>query len=399
MNTNLDDLLNSEFYWFTGVIEDIADPMELGRVRVRCIGYHGSSIAQTPTSSLPWAMVMMPVTSASMSGIGQSATGLLPGCWVIGFFRDGGSAQDPIVLGTIPSVSWGALASKGFSDPTGEHPTHPGNPDIPIDATHSYTQSPAYAAKTALRRTKIETAVPPSVATVLPDSTEYDYTRATWDNLDPKDVIGPIYPRNNAYRSQSGHLIEIDDTPMKERIGQMHMSGTFRDVVANGDENVTIVGDRYSVTVGSDYVYVKGSVNLTVDGDVRTLVKGNYFLEVEGDKCEYIKGNRISKIGGSDAIEISNDHSLNVGGQSNLLIGSTSNWTFNGASTQKFSGTLTVDAAGNISITAPTVAITGAVTASSTIVAATNVTGGGISLNSHIHGGVLAGGSTTSGPQ
>ena len=28
------------FIWFVGVVEDRADPQKLGRVRVRCLGYH-----------------------------------------------------------------------------------------------------------------------------------------------------------------------------------------------------------------------------------------------------------------------------------------------------------------------------------------------------------------------
>ena len=106
-----DNFISKHFAWFTGVVEDIYDPMQMGRVRVRCFGYHTADKSQIPTEDLPWALVMMPVTSASMSGIGQSATGILQGSWVIGFFRDGPSAQDPIVLGTIP-----ALTPKGDSE-------------------------------------------------------------------------------------------------------------------------------------------------------------------------------------------------------------------------------------------------------------------------------------------
>jgi len=63
------------FSWFTGVIEDINDPMEMGRYRVRCFGYHNDDKSKDkgiPTEDLPWAMTMLPVTSASISGIGQS---------------------------------------------------------------------------------------------------------------------------------------------------------------------------------------------------------------------------------------------------------------------------------------------------------------------------------------
>ena len=67
---------DTAFRWFTGVVEDINDPSEMGRVRVRCFGYHSADRNEIPTTSLPFAHVMMPITSASCSGIGESATGI-----------------------------------------------------------------------------------------------------------------------------------------------------------------------------------------------------------------------------------------------------------------------------------------------------------------------------------
>ena len=70
------------FTWFQGVIEDHNDPEQLGRVKVRCLGIHTEDKETLPTDDLPWAMVMMPTTSASVSQIGEqivnSMTHLLP---------------------------------------------------------------------------------------------------------------------------------------------------------------------------------------------------------------------------------------------------------------------------------------------------------------------------------
>jgi hypothetical protein len=88
-------------FWFAGVIESIQDPAMQGRVQARCIGYHPDSKSLVPTADLPWAHVMLPTTSAGVSGIGATH-GLVEGSWVIGFFSDGRSAQQPIVIGTIP---------------------------------------------------------------------------------------------------------------------------------------------------------------------------------------------------------------------------------------------------------------------------------------------------------
>ena len=65
------------FQFFLGVVEDRDDPMRLGRCRVRCHGIHSEDRGEIPTGSLPWAMPIMPYNSASLSGIGQSPTGII----------------------------------------------------------------------------------------------------------------------------------------------------------------------------------------------------------------------------------------------------------------------------------------------------------------------------------
>ena len=100
------------FQWFVGVVEDRQDPKTLGRLRVRCLGYHTEDLIKLPTSDLPWAHVMNPITSATVSGIGQSPLGAVEGSWVVGFFQDGGDAQQPIIIGTLPGVP-STLPTKG----------------------------------------------------------------------------------------------------------------------------------------------------------------------------------------------------------------------------------------------------------------------------------------------
>jgi hypothetical protein len=84
-----------------GVVEDIKDPLEAGRIRVRIFGLHTDDTNLIPTDSLPWAMCLTPIQSASISGIGISPTGILPGTWVGIDFMDS-DEQYPIVVGTIP---------------------------------------------------------------------------------------------------------------------------------------------------------------------------------------------------------------------------------------------------------------------------------------------------------
>lgn len=103
------------FSWFVGVVEDTADPMTLGRVKVRCFGFHTQDRGAIPTTALPWATVVQPTTSASTSGIGWSPNGLEADSWVIGFFADGEEAQYPIVIGTLPRVHRGAATNDPYA--------------------------------------------------------------------------------------------------------------------------------------------------------------------------------------------------------------------------------------------------------------------------------------------
>jgi len=110
------------FIWFIGVVEDRNDPLELGRVRVRCLGYHTDDLSAIPTSSLPWAHVMHPTTDPSMHGMGTTPSFLVEGGYVCGFFRDVGEHQQPVVIGTLPGIPESSggkenTYSKGFNDP------------------------------------------------------------------------------------------------------------------------------------------------------------------------------------------------------------------------------------------------------------------------------------------
>ena len=122
------------FVWFVGVVEDRNDPSALGRVRVRCLGYHSADLAELPTTDLPWAHVMHPVTDPCMHGMGNTPSFLVEGSYVVGFFRDPEKLQ-LVIMGTLPGVPESeADPSSGFNDPRGIYPKDDGE-------THSLGES------------------------------------------------------------------------------------------------------------------------------------------------------------------------------------------------------------------------------------------------------------------
>jgi len=97
-----DFLGKNNFIWFNGVVEDRQDPQKLGRLRVRCVGIHTDNKDDLPTSDLPWSQLIHPITSSGISGLGSSPGFVVEGTWVFGYFRDGYTMQEPMVIGTMP---------------------------------------------------------------------------------------------------------------------------------------------------------------------------------------------------------------------------------------------------------------------------------------------------------
>ncbi|WLW36856.1 baseplate hub subunit tail lysozyme [Synechococcus phage S-8S29] len=93
------------FTWWIGEVEFNKDPMELGRVKVRVLGYYtnvrGGTTADLPTDYLPWATVLQHTSQPGNDGQGESSGQLQPGAIVMGFFMDGENAQMPVVIGVM----------------------------------------------------------------------------------------------------------------------------------------------------------------------------------------------------------------------------------------------------------------------------------------------------------
>jgi hypothetical protein len=84
--------------WF-GIVTNVMDPHQSGRVQVRVFGRHDDRV-NIPDADLPWAQVTQPTTSAGRGRIGTAPVGLVVGSRVFGFWRDT-DQQYPLVIGSI----------------------------------------------------------------------------------------------------------------------------------------------------------------------------------------------------------------------------------------------------------------------------------------------------------
>lgn len=375
------------FIWFVGVVEDRMDPKHMGRVRVRCLGWHNPSTDEDegiPTEDLPWASIMQPVTSTSISGIGTSP-GLIEGTWVVGFFRDGDSAQEPIIMGTLPGrpedvdnelegdgftdrrtenkklfdrqltlkesprkieevdtkeinkgfgLKWkeeknGTMSEK-FGDPVppdGMSPNYPRdtNPAGPIKSTEDsdyeserYNDVSLLATNTnktvsdvigsstpiGIKFNELDVMVP-TVIPQWPQSPEWkpdkhdkvieedapakkyveevggqeaqdDFVgRNEYIWNEPKTKYETVYPFNRVHESESGHILEIDDTPARERLHWMHRVGTFIEMHPNGDCVTKIMGSDYKIVLRDEHIHIEGGSKITIDKGCKILVNAD----------------------------------------------------------------------------------------------------------------------------
>ena len=112
---------NTRFYgdnvrFGIGVVEDIDDPLKAGRARVRVYGIHSPFQEELPITDLPWSQVMMPNTSASISGEGDTPQ-LTRGSQVFGFFLDSNTYQQFLIVGTMVGFSGRTVVQRDLDPP------------------------------------------------------------------------------------------------------------------------------------------------------------------------------------------------------------------------------------------------------------------------------------------
>ena len=317
-----------------GIVEDINDPEQLGRARVRVFGLHSHSLADIPTEDLPWASVLQPTTSAANSGVGTSPR-LLPGTLVMLTFTDA-DKQFPIVLGTLPSelkstfmnVEGEEVARQadgyGFQDPAKQYPKTQmyGENDINrLAKPETYFNHPSYINRTSNRLTGLLTANAPVLSSIAEAKQAFEgylTTEGTFDEPVIMDGQEPVYPSNQVRESAMGIVEEWDDANTRKH--SYHPSGTYEEIIADGSRTLKVVGLGTEIYIEGRNLYITGDWNVTVTGDKRELVQGNYILEVGGDMSIETQGMKQEKVAFDSYQEIGGNQIENIGGNRTTTI-------------------------------------------------------------------------------
>jgi hypothetical protein len=446
------------FVWWQGVVEDRHDPLYLGRCRVRILGWHTEDKTDMPTESLPWAYPVQPITSAAQTGVGISPTGPVEGTWVVGFYRDGEQAQEPVFFGTlggIPEVP--GEINVGFNDPRADtiefHPdlekgpykkkdagnkltfsrSAPNIPYPPKNMSHYKTvdkkeipvgdegfksfistksaipgtvafhvELEEYANRSTYPREEyLNEATTPRAARGEKGQTAAEYAsgivgqkQSNWVALNgiagfstaslkdirtigedgieritstkpyewfepaPYTLYGAEYPYNHVHESESGHLIEIDDTPGKERLHRYHRTGTYEEIGALGQRIVKVVNENYHMGLNNDYTAIMGNKYENIAGKL-DIVSGDYFHTSSG--AVDMRGTSFNfDIGGAGNISVNPEGiTLNAGTGTMILAGQRLEKNFNDAAgTDTMRGAFTQEIGGLYSLETGSFALT-----------------------------------------
>ena len=107
-----------------------------------------------------------------------------------------------------------------------------------------------------------------------------------WD--EPESAFRGAYPYNKVTQTESGHIIEIDDTPGSERLHIYHKSGTYVEIDANGSVVKRTKGSSYEIIDRNGKIAIAGRADISVNGACNIFVGNDANIEVEGDvnlKC------------------------------------------------------------------------------------------------------------------
>jgi hypothetical protein len=308
------------FQWWFGVVENRIDPLLLGRCQVRIFGIHSPNLIDIPSEDLPWAMPVQALNNQTFSTPKE-------GDYVFGFFIDGSYAQQPVMVGIVPGIPQAQTdPNAGFADlrnleQISDSPKKPLEVLYAEDGTGATIEEVTDEEQLAqLRNPSIfQIGFPTNSPLARNEDTETTVLQTkksavfssvpiseenVWKEPDP--AYDAEYPFNRVWETESGHVMEFDDTPGSERVHIAHRSGTFQEIYPSGTKVEKIVKNNYKIILSDDHVYIKGRVNLTVESNVNMKVYGHVNLEAHNDINANIAGSVNYTVGGDFSVKAEN---------------------------------------------------------------------------------------------
>lgn len=322
---------NSPMIPYRAVVEDNEDPLEIGRVRVRIKGIHtgvnenaGSPFSYVSTKNLPWAEVMGDTSFGLIGGVGLSSV-LRKGTWVWVIFEMG-DPNKPIIIGTVRGVNSTSSIGKysagnGFYDPDEIYPFQTRSKESDFNRLSRayrlgdpyYDQScPILGLNTTVHKKIMDTL---DVQNGISDGK----SGADVSQVEPNSLSDSTkYPSSQVLETESGHVVEMDDTVGNERIRVYHKTGSYIEIRPDGtfiQKSVNENSESHYIHMSSVNEHVKKSVKTYIEENLDEIIKGYVHRHIEGELKEHVTGDITKDSDGNVTWNVGGAFTLNVSGK------------------------------------------------------------------------------------
>ena len=180
---------------------------------------------------------------------------------------------------------------------------------------------------------------------------------------EPETPYNAVPPYNHVYESESGHVIEVDDSPGAERMHWYHRSGTFREIHPTGELVDKCVSSQYNVTT-EDYYSGAENVSQDASSNFRTKAGAEMIHQAGGAISQQAGGAIAQKAGAGTIVSCGGPRLISVGGGKTEGIAEDYKLSTGGTKKESVAGDYTLKIDGNLIIEATSITLTSQTTAS-----------------------------------
>jgi hypothetical protein len=263
--------------------------------------------------------------------------------------------QEPVVLGSIPGRPFElANTEVGFYDPNGVYPKYKDEVDtnrLAVNLKEDGSETNPHLSLTLRRSTRIEGVATADFNPVTAaDGTELPGSDG--DTFDQPEIpYATLYPYNRVYESESGHIVEYDDTPGNERIHSRHKTGTSTEIHPDGTQTEIVKGDHYTLVSGKRQAFITGQSDLSIDGRHKVYINksgaenNHYDIQIGANaniNIQVDKGNiNLVTVDGNINVNSGGDYNVKVDGNYTMAVSGSELKTVEGTTTHNTTGSVT----------------------------------------------------------
>mgnify|MGYP003687155171 CR=1 FL=1 len=152
------------------------------------------------------------------------------------------------------------------------------------------------------------------------------------------------------FESESGHIVEYDDTPNHERIHTRHKTGTSTEIHPDGTQTEIVKGDHYTLVSGKRQAFITGNSDLSIDGRHKLYINksgaedNHYDIQIGANAHINIQVDK----GNINLVTVDGNINVNSGGDYNLKVADNMTTAVSGNTLETIEGTKTSNTTGSV---------------------------------------------------